>query len=108
MQKFKGGTVQVANDVIDVIIASTALKVDDVEAVRGYDEKKNRLQMGADKYIQTQVEGGILSTDIMISVVLNRPIVDIVEDVQKSIISQVESMLGLKCKDINVTVTARK
>lgn len=100
--QFNGGTVQVANDVIDVIIASTALKVDGVVSVKGYDGKK--LKRSHDKSIVTKVEGKDLTTAITIKVDQNRPIVAVVQEVQANIKKQIESMLGLSCTAVDVLV----
>ena len=99
MRDFTGGTVQVANDVIDVIIATTALRVDDVLAVKGFDHDKNRLTRSTKNSIKTGVQAGRLTTDLTISVEMNRPIVEIVEEVQTKVAEQVESMLGITCVD---------
>lgn len=99
---FKGGSVQVSNDVIDVIIASTALKVEGVEAVKGYDGKK--LKRSHDKNIVTSVAGKVLRTSITIRVDKERPIVSVVQEVQANIKKQIESMLGLQCEAVDVLV----
>ncbi len=107
MKGFSGGTVQVANDVIDVIIATTALRVDDVLGVKGFHQDKNRLNRNYKSNINTNVEGGKLRTALTIYVKMGRPLVEIVEEVQAKVAEQVESMLGIPCDEVHITVAAR-
>ncbi len=107
MKQFTNGSVQVSNDVIDIIIASTALKVEGVLEVKGYDNKKKNLAKNHAKYIQTVVEKGVLSTKISVIVSTEKPIIEIVEKAQQDIYNQIKSMLGLKCGDIDVMVVTK-
>lgn len=104
MKAFQGGTVHVANEVIDIIIALTAVRVDNVVAVKGYDDVKNRLHRNYKSHIKTVVDDRYLTTDLTILVDMQRPIIEIVEEVQDKIRQQVESMLGLQCGEVNITV----
>lgn len=107
MNQFINGSVQVSNDVIDIIIASTALKVEGVLEVKGYDNKKKNLAKNHTKHIKTVVENGVLSTKISIIVSTEKTIIEAVEKVQRDIHNQIKSMLGLKCGDVDVMVVVK-
>ncbi|MDY3052432.1 MAG: Asp23/Gls24 family envelope stress response protein [Ndongobacter sp.] len=104
MAQFKGGSVHVANDVIDLIIASTAAKVEGVFEVKGYDEKARRLRRGYKKHIRTAVQDGTLSTALVLRVAKGTPILGTVEAVQEHVAKQVRSMLGLSCERVDIQV----
>lgn len=107
MKQFTNGSVQVSNDVIDIIIASTALKVEGILEVKGYDGKKKNLAKNHAKYIQTVVENGVLNTKISVIISTEKVIIDVVEKAQQDIHNQIESMLGLKCGNIDVMVVTK-
>nr|WP_072513857.1 Asp23/Gls24 family envelope stress response protein [Ndongobacter massiliensis] len=104
MNDFKNGTVQVANTVIDRIIAHTAASVEGVAEVKGYHSKEERLRRSAPKYILTEVEDDRLSTSLVLSVEPGFSVLAVAREVQESVAKQVESMLGLYCERVNIAV----
>lgn len=104
MTGFQGGTVQVANRVIDMIIAETAGKVDGVLEVKGYDMSAHKLRRSAPKYIETVVEDNELSTSLALRVKKGESLIRVVEEVQLNVKRQVEAMLGLRCGRVDIVV----
>lgn len=102
MADFKNGSVKISNNIIDQLIAESALKVDGVDKVIGYKNQK----------IESKKKDGIISVingqnmDVALSLVLksNIDIYGVCENVQKTIKEQIETMLGLNVKNINVIV----
>lgn len=102
MADFKNGSVKISNNIIDQLIAESAMKVDGVDQVIGYKGQK----------IDSKKKDGIVSVingsnmDVAISLVLktNQNIYGVCEDVQKSVKEQIKTMLGLNVKNVNVIV----
>ena len=102
MTEFKHGSVKIANNIIDQLIAESALRVEGVESVIGYKNQK----------IDSKKKDGIVSVikgdtmDIAISVILNtdQKIYEIAENIQKTIKEQVKVMLNIDVNNVNVIV----
>lgn len=104
MKQFEGGRCLVANRVIDQMIAIRAAEVDGVLEVRGFDASTGALRHGYDKSIITETENGALSTELSIMVDKNSIIIDVVKEVQEAVRLEVEAILGLHCKRVDVHV----
>lgn len=105
--KFSGvGTVKVSNEVIDYLIARTALKVKGVREVRGL--KNDKLQKNAKNWIHTKVTDDTLETELTIKVEPGYPIIEVVERVQDRVAEIVKSMLGLETTSVNLKVVPNK
>lgn len=100
----KAGRCFVDNDVIDEIIGMTAIGVEGVEKVAGYDEGRNRLRYNHSHHIITETGNGRLTTKITIEVDRDANIVDLVREVHDRISQAVEVMLGLECKRVDIVV----
>lgn len=102
MTDFKNGSVKISNAIIDQLIAESALKVEGVKSVVGYNGEK------VDAKRKDSVISEINDTDINIylSVILNtnQNIYEIAQNVQKNIKEQIKVMLNLDAKEINVCV----
>lgn len=104
MREFEGGNVYVANDVIDMIIATAASRVDFVFEVKGYDMKSQKLRYGHNKYIETEVENDQLTTSLIVQIEDGANIKDVCTNIQEAVKESVESMLGLKCNKVDLLV----
>lgn len=104
MKQFEGGTCRIANEVVDLLIASAAARVDGVEEVYGLDPQTNRLRHGYDRFLSTSTEEGVLETSLTIRIALGESICDVIEQVQVAVRREVTSMLGLECRDVSVCV----
>lgn len=102
MREFNGGNVVVANDVIDMIIATAAKKVESVEQVRGFDHRSGKLRHNYKKDLITEVDDNRLYTQLMIHVAPDASVTEVAHNVQEAVIERVESMLGLVCEQVNV------
>lgn len=94
----------VANDVIDKIIANAAIQVEGVSEVPGFDQDTGRLHHHHEKYLASEEENGHIWIAIMIVVDRDYSLVEVIREVQESIIKEVESMLGLVCEKVDVVV----
>lgn len=102
MTDFKHGSVKISNDIIDQLIAETALQVENVNSVIGYKNKK----------IEKNKKDGVVAVigenniDIALSVIVenNVDIFKVAENIQKSIKEQINIMLGLEVNQVNVIV----
>ncbi|MGF0039967.1 Asp23/Gls24 family envelope stress response protein [Peptoniphilaceae bacterium SGI.131] len=102
MTDFKNGSVKISNNIIDQLIAESALKVEGVASVLGYKNKK----------VEAKRKDGIVSVidgsqmDIALNLVLSTKsnIYDVCENVQKNVKEQIKTMLGLTVKNVNIIV----
>ena len=104
MKEFEGGRCLVSNRVIDQMLALRAAEVDGVLAVAGFDPELGTLRRGYERYIVTETENGELTTELSIMVNKDRVIVQVVRDVQEAVCQEVEAVLGLACRRVNVHV----
>lgn len=104
MNEFKNGSVKISTDIIDQLIAETALADEAVAEVLGY---KNRV-------IDKKKKDGIVSViqdtrmSVAISVVIksDHNILECAERIQEEIKKQVYVMLGLQVEAVHVFVKA--
>ncbi len=104
MKQFEGGRCLVANQVIDQMVAMSAADVDGVLAVRGYDAETGALRRGYERSILAEMEEDGLSVRLVLDVLPDASIVETVERVQKAVKREIEAMLGLPCKRVDVVV----
>lgn len=102
MTQFKHGSVKISNDIIDQLIAETALQVENVKEVVGYKNKK--VDKSKKEGIVTVISENKISIALNIIVSSSEGIYQTAEKVQTSISEQVNTMLGLEVKDVNVIV----
>lgn len=102
MTDFNNGSVRISNDIIDQLIAESALQVEGVEDVIGYKNKK--IEKNKKEGIVAVVKDNTIK--IALTVILNSDteLQKIAENVQKSISEQIETMLGIKVLEVNVFV----
>ena len=102
MTDFNNGSVRISNDIIDQLIAESALQVEGVEDVIGYKNKK--IEKNKKEGIVAVVKDNTIK--IALTVILNSDteLQKIAENVQKSVSEQIETMLGIKVLEVNVFV----
>lgn len=104
MKEFEGGRCLVSNRVIDQMLALRAAEVDGVLAVAGFDAESGTLHRGYERYITTETKDGELATELSIMVDKDRVIIKVVRDVQEAVRQEVEAILGLTCRRVDVHV----
>lgn len=102
MTDFKNGSVKISNDIIDQLIAETALQVDGVVSVTGYRNKK--LEKNKKDGITSIISDNNIDITLAIEVEKNNDVYNVAENVQKSVKEQIKIMLGLDVNEIDVTV----
>lgn len=102
MTDFKNGSVKISNDIIDQLIAETALQVDGVVSVTGYRNKK--LEKNKKDGITSVINDNSIDISLAIEVEKNNDVYSVAENVQKSIQEQIKVMLGLDAKEVDVLV----
>lgn len=102
MTDFNKGSVKISNDIIDQLIAESALQIDGVAEVIGYKNKK------IDKNKKEGIVAVVKDNTIKIALTINfkegSNIHKVAENVQKAIIEQIETMLGIKVLEVNVFI----
>ncbi len=102
MTEFKNGSVKISNIIIDQLIAESALKVEGVKTVIGYNGE--RVDTKRKDSIKSEITNNEIS--ISLSVILNtdQKIYEIAESVQNTIREQIKVMLNLDANDIEVSI----
>ncbi len=102
MANEKFGSIQVSNQIIEQIIAESALKTNGVYKVIGYSNQKVE-KYNKDALIVSDSDG---EKEITICIVVNSDstVIKVAENVQKNIASELDSMLRLKVNKIHVIV----
>lgn len=100
MTDFKHGSVKISNDIIDQLIAETALQVENVEDVTGYKNKK--LEKNKKDGIVAVINDNNIEIALTIHVKENKNIYETSENVQKALKEQINTMLGLNVKSVNI------
>lgn len=102
MADFKHGSVKVSNDIIDQLVAESALQVDGVNAVLGYRngklEKKNK-----DALVAVVVDN---TMEVALSILVKKDVnvYQVAEKVQKNVKEQINTILGFDVLEVNVFV----
>lgn len=102
MTEFKHGTVKISNDIIDQLIAETALQVDGVASVSGY--RNGKLEKNKKDGIATVIYDNKTEIAITVKIEKDKNIYDVVEKIQKSITEQINTILGFEVLKVNVFV----
>lgn len=102
MTDFKNGSVKVSNDIIDQLIAESALHVDGVAQVLGY--KSGKIDKKQKDGIVTVVHDNTIEIALTLLVEEGKNIYSTVEKVQESVKENVTQMLGLQVHKVNVIV----
>lgn len=102
MTDFNNGSVKVSNNIIDQLIAESALRVEGVESVIGY--KNQKMDYKKKDGIVSVVDGGNISIALSVILSTDQKIYEVCENIQKIIKEQVKVMLNLDVTSVNVIV----
>lgn len=102
MTDFNNGSVRISNDIIDQLIAESALQVEGVEDVIGYKNKK--IEKNKKEGIVAVVKDNTIKVGLTVILKSGTELQKVAENVQKSISEQIETMLGIKVLEVNVFV----
>ncbi|MGY3776556.1 Asp23/Gls24 family envelope stress response protein [Helcococcus sueciensis] len=102
MTDFNNGSVRISNDIIDQLIAESALQVEGVEDVIGYKNKK--IEKNKKEGIVAVVKDNTIKVGLTVILKSGAELQKVAENVQKSISEQIETMLGIKVLEVNVFV----
>ncbi len=102
MANEKFGSIQVSNQIVEQIVAESALKTNGVYKVIGYANQKFE-KYNKDALSISDSDG---EKEITICIVVNSDstVIEVAENVQKNIASEIYSMLRLNVNKINVIV----
>ena len=101
------GSVNIAEEVIAVIAASAALEVEGVHGL--YISHSKELtsvngRKGLSKGVKLVLDGNEVTIDVQIVAEMGFPVNDVGAEVQKAVISSVESAVGVKTAEVNVHI----
>lgn len=102
MNEFQNGTVRVSNDIIDLLIAETALRQEGVHSVYGYRDKS--IEKRRKDGIVAVVQGSDIQIAVSISIESDAHIQNTAQAVQEAIVREIRTMLGLNVQAVNVIV----
>lgn len=102
MTDFKNGSVKISNAIIDQLIAESALRVEGVKSVVGYNGEK--VDTKKKDSVISEINGTDMNISLSIILNTNQKIYEIAQNVQKTIKEQVKVMLNLDANDIKVCV----
>ena len=102
MTDFNNGSVKISNNIIDQLIAESALRVEGVESVIGY--KNQKIDYKKKDGIVSVVSGGSISIALSVILSTDQQIYEVCENIQKTVKEQVNVMLNLDVESVNVIV----
>ncbi|MDO4661798.1 MAG: Asp23/Gls24 family envelope stress response protein [Tissierellia bacterium] len=100
-ESFKYGTVKIANEIFDDIAKSAANEVDGVYYVE--DEKNNYRKKNTQ--VLTQIVNNKIYVNLIVVLKSDINVLETVEEIQKSVKRQLETMTGLCVDKVNVKVS---
>lgn len=102
MSNFNHGSVKVSNNIIDQVIAESALRVDGVASVLGY--KNTKLDNKKKEGIVSVIDGDNITIALSVLLSTDQKIYEIAENIQKTIKEQIKVMFNLNVTSVNVIV----
>lgn len=102
MTDFKYGSVKISNDIIDQLVAESALQVEGVLHVHGY--KNGKLDKSKKDGIVTVIFDNTIEIALTVTISQEKNIYEVVEKLQESVKEQIHTMLGFDVKEVNVFV----
>lgn len=102
MTDFNNGSVKVSHNIIEQLIAETALQVEGVKHVIGY--KGNKIEKNKKDGVIAVVDDNDIKIALSVSLDGMKDIYATTEKIQKSINEQIHTMLGFDVKEVNVFV----
>lgn len=102
MTDFNNGSVKVSHNIIEQLIAETALQVEGVKNVIGY--KGNKIEKNKKDGVVAVVDNNNIKIALSVALEGMKDIYTTTEKIQKSITEQIHTMLGFDVKEVNVFI----
>jgi len=103
MAEAEKGSVGISRDVVTAIAGIAASEIDGIANLRG-GESSFRRGEGMKKFVDTTVEGDVVTVTVRITVLYGNPIHKVAKQVQTRIKAEIERMTGLRVDSVNVDV----
>jgi len=97
------GSVGISRDVVTAIAGIAVSEIDGIANLRTGDSTFRRGE-GMKRYVDTTVEGDIVTVTVRITVIYGSPIHTVAKQVQTRIKAEIERMTGLRVSAVNVDV----
>lgn len=97
------GSVGISRDVVTAIAGIAISEIDGIANLRVGDSSFRRGE-GMKRYVDTSIDGGVVSVTARITVVYGFPILKVAKQVQTRIKTEIEKMTGLRVSAVNVDV----
>lgn len=102
MTDFNNGSVKVSHNIIEQLIAETALQIEGVKNVIGY--KGNKIEKNKKDGVVAVVDNNNIKIALSVALEGMKDIYTTTEKIQKSITEQIHTMLGFDVKEVNVFI----
>ena len=96
------GQIQISDEVLSIIAGTAALEVEGVAIGHGNDSRFNKRSFG--KGVKVNVDKDKVSVDVTILVKFGHKVHVVSEEVQGRVKTALETMVGMKVKEVNVSV----
>jgi len=103
MAEAEKGSVGISRDVVTAIAGIAASEIDGIANLRG-GESSFRRGEGMKKFVDTTVEGDVVTVTVRITVLYGNPIHKVAKQVQTRVKAEIERMTGLRVSAVNVDV----
>ena len=97
------GRVGISRDVVTAIAGIAVSEIDGI-ANLGHGDSSFRRGEGMKRYVDTSVEGDVVTVTVRITVLYGNPIHKVAKQVQTRIKAEIERMTGLRVSAVNVDV----
>ena len=97
------GSVGISRDVVTAIAGIAVSEIDGI-ANLGHGDNSFRRGEGMKRYVDTNVEGDVVSVTVRITVLYGNPIHKVAKQVQTRIKAEIERMTGLRVSAVNVDI----
>jgi len=97
------GSVGISKDVVTAIAGIAVSEVDGIANLRRGDSTFRRGE-GMKRYVDTTVEGDVVTVTVRITVLYGHPIHKVAKQVQTRVKTEIERMTGLRVSAVNVDV----
>lgn len=97
------GEIYIADEVVSAVAGLAALEVEGVKAVAGKPSEKFNSK-NAYKKVKVQVVGAFVYVDMSVDIKYGYSIPKVTRQIQEKVITALQNMIGLTCKEVNVKV----
>lgn len=97
------GEIYIADEVVSAVAGLAALEVEGVKAVAGK-PSENFNSKNAYKKVKVQVVGAFVYVDMSVDIKYGYSIPKVTRQIQEKVITALQNMIGLTCKEVNVKV----